>query len=180
MPLATRKNRSGNLVKLGRCENKGQVLGRLFENFQQGVKCRRRKHMHLVNDVHTLFDGNGGEHGLLTKLTDIVNTVVGSGIYLNDIKNAAVLDAGTGRAFAAWITVFGMLAVQGLGKNLCTGGLARSSCSDEQVRMGQPAGNYLVFQSFGNVLLTNDSVKGLRPPFPIQSLIHGVENLSYK
>ena len=49
--------------------------------------------MHLIDDIHTLFDRNGGEHGLLTQLTDIVNTVIGRCVYLDNIENAAVLNA---------------------------------------------------------------------------------------
>ena len=178
--LAAGKYRRRDLVELSCCEDKGQMLGRLFENFQQSVERRRGQHVHLIDDIHTLLDRNGGEHGLLTQLTNIVNAVVGRSVDLYNIKNTAVLNSDAGGAFAAGIAVFGMLAVECLGKDLCTCGLACAPRADEQVRMGQPAGDYLVFERFGNVLLPDDLVKGLGPPFPIQSLIHGVANLSYK
>ena len=178
MPLAAGEYRRRNLVKLRCSQNECQMLGRLFENFKQSVERCRRQHVHLVDDIHTLFDRNGGEHGFLTQLTDIVYTVVRCRINFDHIENTAVLNAEAGGAFAAGVAVFGMLAVERLGKNFCAGGLTSASRAYKQVRMGQPAGDYLVFERFGNVFLPDDLVKGLGSPFPIQSLIHGVANLS--
>ena len=176
--LAAGKYRSRNLVKLRCSQDECQMLRRLFENFEQSIECRIGQHVHLVDDIHTLFYRDRGEHGFLAQLTDIVNTVVRCCVYLDNIENAAVLNAEAGRTFAAGVAVFGMLAVKRLGKDFCAGGLARAPRADKQVRMGQPVGNYLVFERFGNVFLPDDLVKGLGSPFPIQSLIHVVANLS--
>ena len=41
VPLAARKYRRRNFVKLRRCEDEHKVLRRLFKNFQQRVERRR-------------------------------------------------------------------------------------------------------------------------------------------
>ena len=113
----------GHLVELGGCEYKGQMLGRLLENFQQCVERGSREHVHLIDDIHALFDGNRGKHRFLAELTDIVNTVIGSRVNLNNVENTAVVNAQTCGALAAGVSVFGVLAVQRLGENFRAGGL---------------------------------------------------------
>ena len=129
--------------------------------------------MHLVDDIHALFNGNGGEHSLLPKLTHIVNAVVRRSVDLHNVKHTAVVDAEAGGAFAAGIAVNGSLTVERLGKYFRAGGLARSAGADEQVRVGQTPCDYLISQGLGDMLLADDLVKGLWPPFAVLCVVHG-------
>ena len=123
--------------------------------------------MHLVDDIHTLFDRNRRKHGLLAQLADVINAVVRCGVDLDDVHDASVLDAEAGRALAAGIAVHGVLAVERLGKYLRAGCLARATRSDEQIRVRGAACRYLIFKRFRYVLLPDDLIKGLRPPLTI-------------
>ena len=91
--LAARENGRGHLVQLGRRQNEHQVLRRLLQNFQQRVERRDGEHMHLVDDVHTLFHLRRGVDGLVPQRTDVVHAVVRGGVELHHIEKAAGLDA---------------------------------------------------------------------------------------
>ena len=49
---ATRQNSYRDLLRIGRSENKFDVLWRLFECFEHGIKGMIGKHVHLVNHVN--------------------------------------------------------------------------------------------------------------------------------
>ena len=54
-PLTARLNCEQNLVNLGGRQNKHNVLGRLLEDFKQGVERLRRKHMNLVDYIYAVL-----------------------------------------------------------------------------------------------------------------------------
>ena len=167
VPLAAREYRRRYFIELRRCKDEHQVLRRLLENFQQGIERRRGQHVHLVDDVHALFDRDGRKHGLLAQLADVIHAVIGRGVDLDNVHDAAVLDAEAGRALPAGVAVFRVLAVERLGEDLGAGRLARAARSDEKIRVRGPARGYLIFKRFRYVLLPDDLVKGLRTPLPI-------------
>ena len=174
VPLAAGKYRGGNFLKLRRCEDEHQVLRRLLKDLEQGVEGRGREHVHLVDDVHALFHGCRGEHGLVPQCADIVNAVVGRRVQLHHVEYRPVRDAAAGGADAAGASVHRMLAVHRAGEDARAGGLAGAARTDEDVSVGEPSGHYLIFQRLGYVLLSDDLIKGLRPPFAVQRLIHSL------
>ena len=70
------------------------------------------------------------------------------------------------------VPLTGAFAVDGLCENARAGRLARAARADEDIGMGKPAGPDLTFQRLGDKLLPDDLVKGLRPPFAVERLIH--------
>src|SRR5262249_16017864 len=50
-PLTPAQDSWQNLLRLGGCENKFHMLGRLFQRLQKRIKRRCREHVHLVNQV---------------------------------------------------------------------------------------------------------------------------------
>ncbi len=123
--------------------------------------------MHLVNDIHALFNAGGRIDRLVPQGTDIFNAVIGGGVNFNHIHNRAVFDSEAAGAFIAWIPVFRLLAVERPGKNLCAGGFTRSSDTDHKVGVAGAVILNLVFEGFGNLLLTDNIVKGARAPFSV-------------
>ena len=174
VPLAAGKYRGGNLLKLRRREDEHQMLRRLLKDLEQGVESRSREHVHLVDDVHALFHGGRREHGLVPQRADIVNAVIGCRVQLHHVEYRPVRDAAAGGADAAGAAVHRMLAVHRAGEDARTGGLARAARADKDVSVGEPTGHHLVFQRLGYVLLSDDLIKDLRPPFAVQRLIHSL------
>ena len=74
--LAARKNSRGELVDFGSCEDKYNMLRRLFENFQKSVERAGREHMNLVYNIDSVLRFDGSEVRLVAKIADIVNAVV--------------------------------------------------------------------------------------------------------
>ena len=178
VPLAAGEDRRGDLLQLRRGEDEHQVLGRLLKYFQQGVERRGGEHVHLVDDVHALFYRRGREHCLLPQGADVVDAVVGRGVQLHNVEHGAVRDAAARRAHPAGVAVDLVLAVDRLGEDARAGGFARAARADEDICVRQAPGLHLVFQRLGNMLLSDDLVKGLRPPFAVQRLIHDAPSLA--
>ena len=184
VPLAAGQDRCRDFVQLRRREDEHEVLRRLFKDLQQSIERRVAEHVHLVDDIDTLAHAGGGEHRLIAQGAHIVDAVVGRGVQLDHVEDRPVVDAAAGGAPVARVAVDRMLAVDRLGQDLGTGGLAGPARADEQVGMGQTPGLDLLFERLGNMLLTDNVVKRLRPVFAIERLIHhlrasppGTENI---
>mgnify|MGYP000108003775 CR=1 FL=1 len=124
--------------------------------------------MHLINDIDLIFPLCRRIFHFLANLADVVHAVVGRGVQLDHVEDRPVVDAAAGGAPVARVAVDRMLAVDRLGQDLGTGGLAGPARADEQVGMGQTPGLDLLFERLGNMLLTDDVVKGLRAVFAVR------------
>ena len=165
--LAPGEDGGGHLVQLRGRQDEHQVFRRLLQYLQQRVESAQGKHMDLVHDIDTFAYGSGREDGVFPQVTDVIHAVVGSGVHLHDIHDGFFLDGPAGRTHPAGISVYRVLAVDGLGKDLGTGGLAGAPGADKQICMTQPVIHDLLFQGFRDMLLTHDIVKCLGTPFPV-------------
>ena len=170
--LAARQDRGRHLMQLRRRQNEQQVLRRLLDDLEQGVERAQREHMHLVDDIHALFDLRRGIDGVVAQSTDAVHAVIRGGVDLQHIHARARIDAPAGGAAVAGVAVLRVFAVHGLGQNFGAGRLAGAARAREQIGMAQAAGLELILQSLGHALLTDDVVKGLRAVFAVKCLIH--------
>ena len=130
--------------------------------------------MHLVDDVHALFDRGRRIARLLADVADVVHTIVRGRVDLDHIEHRPVQNAAAGRALAAWVAVFRMLAVDRARQDFGAGGLACAARTGKKVGMRQAAADELAAQCVGNVLLADDVRKSQRPPFAVKRLIHGL------
>ena len=94
--------------------------------------------MHLVDDVDLVFSLRGGIGYLVDDLTDIVHTVVGSRIDLDDIHAGSRCDCLTNTAFPTGAVLCGVFAVHCFRKNLRHRSFTGTSRSGEQIRMADP------------------------------------------
>ena len=81
--LAAGKDRRGELMHLRSGEDEQHIGGRLLQRFQQRVKCADGKHMHLIDDIHTVFCRDGGKIRLLAQVANVINAVVARRVDLN-------------------------------------------------------------------------------------------------
>ena len=170
--LAAGEDGGRDLVKLRGGENEHQVLRRLLQDLQQGVEGREGQHVDLVDDIDPLFDSGGGVDGLVPQGPDLVHTVIGRGVQLQNVQKAAVLNAKAGGTGAAGVPVHGMLAVYGLGENFRAGGLSGAPGAGEEVSVGGAAFGHLLLQGLGDMALPRDVREGLGPPLAVEGLIH--------
>ena len=95
------------LVFFGCGKDEDGVWWRLFQCFEEGVKCLGAQHVHLINDVYFVFTLLGRKSYLVGKLADIIYGVIAGGIELENIEGAVVLKANACGANAACLSIFG-------------------------------------------------------------------------
>ena len=158
------------------------MLRRFFKCLEQGIERALGEHMDLVYDVHLISCGRRGKVDLLRYLPDVINAVVGSGIHLDDVEDAAVKDTFAGRALVARVAAHGVLAVHGSREDLGYRGLTRSVLSAEEIRMTDPAISDRLTKRSNGFLLFNDIVERLRsePSVQRQVFFHGYSPLNRK
>ena len=173
VPLAAGTDGGRHLLDLGGGQDKDDVGRGLFQRFEQGVEGRGGEHVHLVDDVHLIAADAGGVGGLVPQVADVVHAVVGGGVHLHHVQDAAVVDAPADGALAAGVAVLGVQAVDRLGKDLGAGGLAGAPHPGEQIGVAHPAGGHLVFQGRHDGPLAHHIFEPLGPPLAVKGTIHG-------
>lgn len=144
--LAARENRGDNLMLFGGGQDEFGVSRGLFESFEESIESLRGKHVNLIDDIHFVFAGLRGHLNLLHKLADVVDTIVGSGIELEDIHGSAAGKAAAAIALAASLHVVGGVgAVDGFGQNTGAGGLTNASWATKKESLGNLVGADGVF-----------------------------------
>ena len=171
--LAPGEDGGRDLVQLRGGQNEHQMLRRLLQDLQQSVEGRGGEHMHLVDDIHPLFQHGRGIHRLLPQRTDLIHAVVAGGVQLRDIQRGAGIHGPAGLAPAAGLAVHRGQAVHRLGQYPGTGGLAGTPCAGEEIGVGGMALGHLTAEGIRDVLLSHDLGKHLGPPLAVQRLIHG-------
>jgi hypothetical protein len=131
--LATGQDGRKDLVFFRGCQDKDGILRGLFQGLQKSIEGLLRQHVDLVYDEDLVVALLRREADLVIQLADVVHTVVGGGIELNNIEGGLLIEGSTGRTFIARLSVFArVLAVDGLGQNTSTSGLSYSTWSAEQ------------------------------------------------
>lgn len=133
--VRARPDGAEHLVGLGRREDELDVLGRLFDELQQGVEPLRRDHVGLVEDEDLEAIARRGEHGALAQVARVVDAVVARRVDLDDVERPAPapseLDAAG--ADAARDIRRALCAVQATCEDACRRRLAAAARAAEQV-----------------------------------------------
>ena len=177
-PLAPGQNGGQQLVDFRGGQDEYHMGRRFFQSLQQSVEGGNGEHVHLVDDVHPVLGGGGGEVGLLNQGADAVHAVVAGGVDLHHIQNGALFQSPADFAFPAGVPVLGVEAVHRPGQDFGAGGLACAPGPGEQVSVGNAAPHQLVFQGDGDLGLAYHVREELGPVFSVEHLIHAKDLLS--
>ena len=167
VPLTAGKNGGRHLLDFGGGKDKDDMGRGLFQRLQQSVEGCRGQHVHLVDDVYLVPAGAGGVGGLVPQVPDVVHAVVGGGIHLHHVQQAAVVDAFADLALPAGVSVDRMQAVYRLGKDLGAGGLAGAPDAGKKVGVSHPVCGDLVFQGGDDGTLPHHIFKPLGSPLAV-------------
>ena len=126
-----------HLLRIRRRQHEGDVIGRLLQRLEQGVRGRRREHVHLVEDVH-LGSAGRPDDGAADQVAHRVDTVVRCGVQLEQVVAVAVLDGEAALARAARFAGGEIGTVQRLREDARRRRLAGAAGAAEQV--GVPFG----------------------------------------
>ena len=135
--VRARSNRADHFFGLGRRENELHVLGRLFNQLEQGIEPLRSDHVRLVEDEDLVPVAGRRKRRALAQLASIINTVVACGINLNDIHRAAAVSRQLDTAGAhATRSISGALyTVKATGKNSSGRRLAAATRTTKEIRV---------------------------------------------
>lgn len=154
-------------MELRRRQNEDYMRGRLLERFQQRVEGAGRQHMHLVDDVHTLFEHRRGIDDLFAQVADVFHTVVAGCVDFQNVGRRARIDGAAIFAAVAGVAVLQVQTVGCLGQNFRRGRLACPTRAAEEVGVRNAAAFGLIPQHGGNVVLPAHIAEGLRTPFSV-------------
>ena len=171
--LAAAEHGGRDLVRLGRGQDETGVRRRLFQRLEQGVKGAVGEHMHFVDDVDLVTALAGAKAYLVAQLADVVDTVVGGSVDLDQVDHAAFGDGDAGGALVAGTFGLWRAAVQRLGQDARRTGLARAARPGKEIGMGHTTFAQRIAQRLRYVFLANDLVKRSAPPLAIESCGHG-------
>ncbi len=90
--LAARADGLGDVFGLGGGHHEDDVVGRLFESFEQGVEGGIGDLVGFVEDVDLVLVAGGAVAGGVAKLADLVDAAVGGGVDLDDVDGVAGAD----------------------------------------------------------------------------------------
>ena len=124
---------------LRRGEKEDDVLRRLLQSLEEGVKSSYGEHMDLVYDVDLVGGLGRREYYFFAYPSYVVDTVIGSRVDLYNVKEGPVQDTLTDGAFVTRIAVYGILAVYCSGEDLGYTGLTCSPLSRKEICVADPA-----------------------------------------
>ena len=141
--LAARQNGGDHLLLFGGRQDKDGIFGRLLQRLEEGVEGSLRQHVHLIDDEHAVTSRLRRNAHLFGQVADVVHAVVRCAIQLIDIVGALLVECLARCALVAGLAIgSGVLAVDGFGKDTCTGRLTHATRAAEEVGMRQTsAGN---------------------------------------
>ena len=139
---------------------------RFLECLEECVERRRRKHVHLVDDIHTVLSDLWRYADLVHKGLDVIYTVVRCGIKFVDTVRPTFGKRKTRLADAARLHSFGRIGtVDHLCEDTCCCSLTYASRTAEEIRMCQLAAQYRILQRLCDSVLTDESPERARSIF---------------
>ena len=96
--LAARADGLRDVLGLRGGHHEDDVVGRLFEGFEQGVEGGVGDLVRLVEDVDLVSVARGAVAGGVAQLADLVDAAVGGGVDFDDVDGVAGADLGAGLA----------------------------------------------------------------------------------
>jgi len=117
----------------------------------------------FVDDVDFELGSHGPDADGGTQLANVVDTAIGRAIDFHDVDVISGGDTLADIALVAGNTVDGVGAIECFGEDSGGGRFADSPCAREHVSVGDTTGTNGVAECFGDVLLANNVVEGLRP-----------------
>ncbi len=157
-------------MRLGGGQHKDGMWRRFFEGFEQRVKGRVGQHVDFVDDINLVAALVRGEGDLVAEAANLIDAAVGGGVDLNQVQGATFVDAHANGALVAGLTVLGIEAVHGLGKDARGARFARSARPGEQVGVANAPRAQRVEQRLGYVFLTDQLGKVTRTPSAVDRL----------
>ena len=123
--------------------------------------------MHLVDDVNAVLPHLGWDTHLIDEQPDIIHRVVTGSIKLMNVERTVIVERFAGITLITSLYFRRqILAVDGFGKNPCTGGFSNTTGPTKQVGMCQLFVFDGIFKCDGNIALSFNRIERGRSVFP--------------
>ena len=167
--LHARKNSCKNFLRIGGTHDKRHVRRRLLQRLEQGVKCRRGKHVHLVDNVDLALAAHGGITSARNNLFSyVINAGVRGSVNLKDVWMLAGSNQLTVLASTIRQMTRSLVAEDSFCQQASHSGLACAARSAEQVCVAELLLQDRSLKGADHVLLANYLLKRLRAILCIQ------------
>ena len=176
--LAAAQDCRQNFLRLGRGENEFHVRRRLFQRLEQCVERGGRKHVHFVDQIDFVATFCRGVANVIAQLAHVLNAVVAGSVDLDHVEAVAGGDLAAVIAHAAGRDGGAVHAIERLCQNACGRGFANATRADKKVGVGEPVLLDRILERAGDVRLTDDVIKSLRPIFSRENFVVHVRNLT--
>jgi hypothetical protein len=172
--VGARADGADDLLGLGRREDELDVLGRLFDDLEQGVEALRGHHVGFVEDEDLVAIACGREDRPFPQVAGVVDAVVAGCVDLDHVERSAAASAELDAAVAlAARSVGGALcAVEAAGEDARGRGLAAPARAAEEVGVVDPIRAQRGAQRVGHLALTDEFAEGLGTVSAIESGDH--------
>ena len=165
------QHRHRQALGIGGGEQELNVRRRLFQGLQQRIEGVRRKHVHLIDQVHLVAAPGGRVLHILEQLAGVLHLGAAGGVHLDQIHEAALADFLAGGADPARAAADPLFAVQTAGQDARDGGLADPAGAGEQIGVVQAVLIQRVGERPGHMLLAHQLVEGARSIFAGENLV---------
>ena len=118
------------------------MLRRFLDCLKERIESALGEHVDLADYIDFICCSCRSEIDFLKDGSDIIDTVVGSGVHLSYVKDGTVKDALTGGALVAGIAVYRVLTVDAPGKDLGDRGLSRTVLAAEKLGVSELLRDY--------------------------------------
>ena len=163
------QNSRKNFLRIGGAHDKRHVRRRLLQRLEQGVKCRRGKHMHLVDDVDLALAAHGSVTSARNNFfSHVINACVRSGVNLKDVWMLTSSNQLAVLASAIRQMTRSLVAEDSFCQQASHSGLACAARSAEQVCVAELLLQDRSLKGADHVLLANYLLKRLRTILCIQ------------
>jgi hypothetical protein len=178
--LATAEDGWQNFLRLGRRKNKFHVLRRLFQRLQKRVERRRRKHVHLVDEIDFVTPFGRRIPNVLAQLAHVLDAVVTCAVDFDHVETVAASDLAAVVAHTAWRNRRALNAIKRLCQNSCRRSFANAARANKKIRVREPVLRHRIFQRARDVGLADQIVKRLRAILSGENLvIHALKSRSF-
>ena len=133
---AARQHGHGQLLRIGRREQKLHMRRRLLQGLQQRVERVAREHVHFVDEIDLVAAARGRVLHVVQQLARVIDLGARGGVHLDQIDEAPGIDLAARRAFPAGLGAHALLAVQALREDSRDGRLADAARAGEQETRG--------------------------------------------
>ncbi len=126
-------------MRLGSGKDELYVRRRFLQCLQQGIECLLTEHMNLVNDVDLVTALSGRILTFVSQVPHLVDGIVGGAVYFNHVQATTIHDSLSNFRVHGDVERRTILPIQGFRKQAGRGGFPRTSGTDKEIGVGNPA-----------------------------------------